>query len=85
MFPEEFESLVKINSEKKYLSVVSPRGEAAISDHYPFYKKGVKAFYIYTLGGISEYHNIKDRPETLPLTKYNELFKLLTDFVVTLE
>lgn len=78
---KEFSILSKINNENKYLPSVNKRGEAAISDHYPFYAKGVKAFYIYTLGGIAEYHNIYDKPETLPLTKYNELFKLLTDFV----
>jgi len=81
---KEFNFLTKINDEKKYLKAIEKRGEAAISDHYPFYAKGVKSFYIYTLGGISEYHNIYDKAETLPFTKYNELFKLLIDFVKTL-
>lgn len=78
---KEFNLLTGINDEKKYLKAIEKRGEAAISDHYPFYTKGVKSFYIYTLGGISEYHNIYDKAETLPLTKYNELFKLLVEFV----
>lgn len=82
---KEFNLLSKINDEKKYLPSVNKRGEAAISDHYPFYAKGVKSFYIYTLGGISEYHNIYDKASTLPLTKYSELFKLLTDFVKALD
>ena len=81
---KEFKMLSKINDDKKYLPSVNKRGEAAISDHYPFYAKGVKTFYIYTLGGISEYHNIYDKASTLPLTKYSELFKLLTDFVSSL-
>ncbi len=81
VFEKEFNILSEINKEKKYLPSVNKRGEAAISDHYSFYAKGVKAFYIYTLGGIGEYHNIYDKPETLPLTKYNEVFKLLVDFV----
>jgi aminopeptidase YwaD len=85
IFQKEFELLTKINEEKKYLTAVSKRGEAAISDHYPFYAKGVRSFYIYTLGGITEYHNIYDKAETLPLTKYNEVFKLITDFVNALE
>lgn len=80
----EFDLLLKINDEKKYLSSVNIRGEAANSDHYPFYKKGVKDIFIYTLGGIGEYHNIFDKAKTLPLTKYDELFKLLTDFVKAL-
>ena len=81
---KEFDLLAKINNEKKYLPAVNIRGEAANSDHYPFYKKGVKDIFIYTLGGIDAYHNIYDRAATLPLTKYNELFKLLTDFVKAL-
>jgi aminopeptidase YwaD len=85
IFQKEFNLLTKINDEKKYLKTVSKRGEAAISDHYPFYAKGVKSFYIYTLGGITEYHNIYDKAETLPLTKYNEVFKLIKDFISALK
>jgi hypothetical protein len=81
---KEFDLLAKINNEKKYLPAVNIRGEAANSDHYPFYKKGVRDIFIYTLGGIDAYHNIYDKAATLPLTKYNELFKLLTDFVKAL-
>ncbi len=77
---KEFDELVKINSEKNLLPSVQPRGKAAISDHYFFEEAGVKTFYIYTLGGIKAYHDIYDRPETLPLTKFEEVFKLLTNF-----
>jgi hypothetical protein len=77
---KEFDELVKINDEKKLLPSVQPRGKAAISDHYFFEEAGVKTFFIYTLGGIKAYHDIYDRPETLPLTKFEETFKLLTDF-----
>ena len=78
---KEFDQLVAINNEKNYLKEVSPRGEAKNSDHYFFYENGVRAFFIYTLGGISEYHNIYDKAETLPLTEYNDLFRLLIEFV----
>jgi hypothetical protein len=84
IYQKEFDLLTKINDENKFLKTIGKRGEAAISDHYSFYKKGVKDFYIYTLGGIDAYHNIYDKAETLPLTKYNEVFKLLTDFVKAL-
>lgn len=77
---KEFEKLVEINKEKNYLSAVHPRGKAANSDHYHFSEAGVKAFFIYTLGGIKAYHDIYDRRETLPLTKFEETFKLLTEF-----
>jgi len=78
---KEFEMLLNINEKNKYLTAIKKRGETANSDHYPFFAKGVPSFYIYTLGGIREYHSIYDLPKTLPLTKYNELFNLLTDFV----
>ena len=77
---KEFDQLVKINSEKNLLPLVSPRGKAANSDHYFFEEAGVKTFFIYTLGGIKAYHDIYDRPETLPLTKFVEVYKLLLEF-----
>jgi len=77
---KEFDELVKINSEKKLLPSVQPRGKTQNSDHYFFSEAGVKTFFIYTLGGIKAYHDIYDRPETLPLTKFEEVFKLLTSF-----
>jgi len=72
--------LVKINSEKDLLPSVQPRSKAANSDHYFFEEAGVKTFFIYTLGGIKAYHDIYDRPETLPLTKFSELYNLLLNF-----
>ena len=79
-FPKQFDQLVKLNDKDQYMKVVSPRGKAANSDHYPFYVNGVPCFFIYTMGGIAAYHDIYDRAETLPLTKYEDLFKLLIDF-----
>jgi aminopeptidase YwaD len=83
VFTDEYDRLVKINTEKNYIKSISKRGEAKNSDHWFFYKNKVKCFFIYTMGGISEYHNIYDKAETLPYTEYNDLFKLLTDFVKT--
>ncbi|HYV93205.1 MAG TPA: M28 family peptidase [Chitinophagales bacterium] len=79
-FPKQFDQLVKLNDEHHYVKQVAPRGKAANSDHYPFYMNQVPCFFIYTMGGIAAYHDIYDRAETLPLTKYDELFKLLIDF-----
>lgn len=76
----EFGQLQRIATEKGYFNRVLKRGLAANSDHYFFGKKGVKCFFIYTLGGIQAYHDIHDRPETLPLTKFGELYALLRDF-----
>ncbi|MBU0489954.1 MAG: M28 family peptidase [Bacteroidetes bacterium] len=82
VFPKQFALLDSINTSENYMVKIGKRGEAAISDHYPFFSAGVKCFYSYTLGGITEYHNIFDRAETLPLTDYSDYFRLLRDFVV---
>ncbi len=80
---KEFNLLTSINKKNNYLPKISPRGEAMNSDHYFIHKKGVKSVFIYTLGGYSEYHNIYDIAETLKLTGFENLFKLLIDFVDT--
>ena len=80
VFKEEYDELVRINTMNHYLKEVKIRGKAANSDHYYFSEKGVKAFFIYTLGGIKAYHDVYDKAETLPLTKFEELFELITRF-----
>ena len=77
----EFAALKGINEQNGYLKEVKKRGKAAISDHYPFSEAGVPCFYIYTMGGIQAYHDVYDIPETLPLTEFGNVFRLLTDFV----
>jgi aminopeptidase YwaD len=79
-FPRQFEMLSQINSTGRYLATIKKRGPACNSDHCPFYSKGVPCFFIYTLGGIAAYHNLDDRPETLPLTAFEGLAKLLISF-----
>lgn len=82
--PAQFKTIEKINREKKYFDNIGQRGKAKNSDHWHFSEKGVKCFFIYTLGGISAYHDIYDRAETLPLTKYENLFRLIRDFIAQL-
>ena len=77
---QEFALLNKINSEKQLLAKINARGKAANSDHYFFTEKGVPAFFLYTQGGIAAYHDVDDKAETLPLTAYENLFKLFVDF-----
>ena len=77
---KEFALLNKINNDNKYLTKINPRGKAANSDHYFFTEKGVPAFFIYTLGGISAYHDVFDVAPTLPFTEYYDLFKLFIAF-----
>lgn len=82
VFEKEFNKLVELNVENDLLLKVEKRGEAANSDHYPFYAKGVPCFFIYTLGDeCKEYHNIYDTSENVPLTEYEDFFQLLQEFV----
>lgn len=81
-FLKEYEMLVKINSNNEYIRTVKKRGVSANSDHHPFYAKGVRAVFIYSMGDESkEYHTIDDTPANAPLTEYEDIFRLLTDFV----
>lgn len=80
-FPREFKLLNDVNNAKKYLTKINARGKAANSDHYWFTEKGVPAFFWYTLGGIAAYHDVWDKPETLPLNEIEDLFNLIQDFI----
>lgn len=80
VFKAQFEKLNQINSEKNYLKQIKQRGKAANSDHYWFAEKGVPSFFIYTMGGVTAYHDIYDIEKTLPLTKYLDVCKLLIEF-----
>ena len=76
-----FDKLTEINKKDNLLVNVKPRGPACNSDHCPFVEKGVPAVFIYTMGGISAYHDVFDKPETLPLTDYGDLYLMLVDFI----
>jgi aminopeptidase YwaD len=81
VYEKDFNLLQKINAEKKYVKDIAARGESCNSDHCPFYQKGVPSFFIYTRGeDFKEYHNVNDRADALPLTAYQSLVELLTDF-----
>ncbi|WP_207426384.1 M28 family metallopeptidase [Pedobacter sp. SYSU D00535] len=79
-FKQEFDLIRKINDEHNYLNQVNPRGKAANSDHYWFSEKKVPAFFIYTMGGIKAYHDVYDVAKTLPLSSYDNLFRLIRDY-----
>lgn len=83
-FTRQFDKLSSINAENEYILKVVQRGESCNSDHCPFYKKGVPAVFIYSMGKEhTEYHNIYDTAERVPLTEYEDIFRLLRDFVNT--
>lgn len=81
VYQMHFDKLVEINNQKNLLKEIKIRGKAANSDHYWFSEKGVPAFFIYTHGGIKAYHDIDDKAATLPLTEFEDCFRLITDFV----
>lgn len=85
VFEEEFKTLVKINDDKKYLSTVQARGKAANSDHYWFAEKGVHCFFFYLMGDFPSYHDPGDKAEIVPLTEYEDTFKLINDFINSLQ
>ncbi len=76
-----FDKLVAINNETKALPQVKARGPACNSDHCPFVEKGIPAIFIYTMGGVSYYHDVNDRAETLPLTKFDGLYRTLVELI----
>jgi Zn-dependent M28 family amino/carboxypeptidase len=80
IYKDKFDLLKNLNLEKNYVRSVQIRGPACNSDHCMFHEKGVPCFYIYTLGGIQAYHDIYDKPETLPLTSFENYSRLMIDF-----
>lgn len=80
VFKDHFQKLDSINAANGLLPAVNARGATCNSDHCPFYRRGTPSFFIYTLGGIQAYHDIYDRAETLPLTRFEAYFRLLTLF-----
>lgn len=84
VYTKQFKKLTKINSKAGYLKKIKMRGKAANSDHYFFSEAGVPSIFIYTMGGVSYYHDIYDRAETLPLNEFDDLAKLLIEFVIKL-
>ena len=81
IFAQESSLLDSLNNTHNLLPAIKKRGEACISDHCPFYQKGVRSFFIYTLGGIQAYHDVYDKHETLPLTAFTNYARLLQLFI----
>ncbi|WP_221766219.1 M28 family metallopeptidase [Hymenobacter metallilatus] len=81
VFERPFRQLQQLNAAQHYLPSLAARGQAANSDHYYFSEQGIPAFFLYTRGGPSAYHDVHDRPEGLPLTAFPQLFQLLRDFL----
>lgn len=80
VFKQDFEKLNEIIQTESLFARVKQRGKAANSDHYWFTERGVPSFFIYAMGGIQAYHDVHDKAETLPLTEFEDLFRLIVGF-----
>ncbi|MFZ4549110.1 MAG: M28 family metallopeptidase [Bacteroidales bacterium] len=81
-YKDAFERMKKINTDNEYILTVKERGESCNSDHCPFYQIGVPAVFVYSMGKeFAEYHNPDDRSSKLPLSEYNDIFRLLRNFM----
>ena len=81
IFKKEFDLLAAVNKKHQLLKEVKTRGESCNSDHCWFYKKGVPSFFIYTLGGTKAYHDIYDTAAQLPLSEFEDFYKLLCKYI----
>ena len=82
VFPKAYNLMAKINADNNYILTVRNRGESCNSDHCPFYQKGVPAVFLYAMGKeFTEYHNVNDQAVNLPLTEYEDIFRLIRDFM----
>jgi aminopeptidase YwaD len=80
VYKEAFNRISRINESCSCLPVINPRGEACNSDHCFFYKAGVPAFFIYTMGGTGAYHIPDDDFNSLTLDRFTELVQVLIEF-----
>jgi hypothetical protein len=82
-YPAQLAQLSKINAYYKLLPKIDSRATAPISEHSVFDEKGVPCFFIYSLGGSMAYHNLNDKPELVPFTKFANYQNLMIRFLET--
>jgi aminopeptidase YwaD len=80
-YKDIYDKLVDINKQNNYLPEVKIRGKAANSDHYFFSESGVPSIFIYSNGGPGFYHDVWDTPKSLTLKNFDNVAKLLVDYV----
>ncbi len=80
-YPADFAALQALNTQLGAVPIVKGRTNAPNSDHYWFVKNGVKAMFIYTMGGPPHYHDVNDTYEEMRFSKYVEVRNLLIAFL----
>jgi uncharacterized membrane protein (UPF0136 family) len=81
VFEPAYQRLTALNDAHHYLPRLTARGRAANSDHFPFSEAGVPAFFLYTRGGSTAYHDVNDQPTALSLAGFAGAFGLVRDFL----
>ncbi|MBU3662580.1 MAG: M28 family peptidase [Bacteroidetes bacterium] len=79
--PELFSLLQLSNTRGNYLPDIAARGKAMNSDHFHFTENNVPALFFYLRGEYHHYHDVGDKANAITLSKYNEAFKLMRDFI----
>lgn len=74
-------NLYSIRNSNRYVPAVLSREQTKNSDHYPFSKKGVPAFYIYANGVKPFYHDIFDNAKEVNFENVDDMIRLLQIFV----
>jgi hypothetical protein len=80
IFEEDFQKLETINKEKNFNIPIKSRGKAQNGDHHWFTERGIKSFFIYTLGDITAYHDTQDVPQNLKFNNYEKIFRLIVEW-----
>lgn len=80
VYQKQFDLLKSINDSRKFLPEVRIRGKAKNSDHYYFSEMGIPSIFIYSNGGPGFYHDVFDVANSIDLTNYEEVAKLLIEF-----
>ena len=73
--------LQKLNRRQKAVPTVKARGKSANSDHHFFTEKGVRSFFIYTMGQNKNYHDVYDTYENLSFSSFENLSRLFDSFL----
>ena len=81
VFESAYHRLTALNDAHHYLPSLAARGRAANSDHFPFSEAGVPAFFLYTRGGGTAYHDVNDQPKALSLVGFSGAYGLVRDFL----
>ncbi len=80
-----YQVLDSLNQACRCIDTLKARGISRASDHWPFQEKGVRTFFLYTLGGNPGYHMPDDTVGRLSFVAVPGARRLLTAFIQYLD